>query len=308
MREQTLDRLIRIGLRAVAVGIALVAIAWFLPRPDSGPSLIDRQIAAGEKAVRANPTKVGLRLRLANAYRAAHRPDSALQQYAEVLKLEPKQGTALLGRAEIFSEKGDLAGARRSFERLIGKDTGAEFARVNPQLETAYYGLSAVMLRQHRTNDAMREVGKALKIEPTDADAWYLLGTAALQSGAYERAVKALRRAVLFVPSGWCEPYEQLAKAYTAQRRNAQAQYAGAMVELCEKRPADAERRLQPLASGPVAVDAMLGLGMAAEAQSQRGSAAQWYRKVLAADPKNFNARSGLARLSGQAGGHTRGA
>lgn len=304
MREQTLDRLIRFGIKAVVVGIALVAVAYFLARPHPGPSLVERQIAAGEKAVRSNPTNIGLRLQLANVYRAAKKPDGALEQYAEVLKVESNQSTALLGRGEILAEKGDLAPARQSYAQLIGKTTGAEFARVNPQLETAYYGLGSVMLKQNQATEAMQEVQKALKIEPTDADAWYLLGTAALEAGSYERAVKALRQAVLFVPTGWCEPYAQLAKAYGAQHRVPQAEYASAMVELCEKKPADAVVRLKPLTSGPVAVDAMLGLGMAAEAESQPASATRWYRKVVAADPQNFNARTALARLGVHTGGN----
>jgi tetratricopeptide (TPR) repeat protein len=302
MREQTLDRLIRTGLKAVAVGIALVAIVYFLDRPATAPSLVDRQIAAGEKAVRASPANLGLRLRLAEVYRAANRLDGALEQYGAVLKVEPNQA-ALLGRGEVLAEKGELSAARQSFEKAVGKTRGGEFARVDPRLEGAYYALGSVMLKQHQAKEAMREETKALTIEPTDADALYVFGTAAVQAGAYDRAVKALRSAVLFVPSGWCEPYEQLANAYRAQRLGPQMEYARAMVELCQKRPADAARHLQRLTSGPVAVDAMLGLGMAAEAQSQPAAATRWYRRVLATDPKNFNARGGLARLGVPAGG-----
>jgi tetratricopeptide (TPR) repeat protein len=297
VREQTLDRLIKIGLKAVVLGSAVVAVAYYLNQPDSGPSLVQRQITAGEHAVRSNPTNVEFRLELANVYRAAKKPDQALEQYGGVLKVESDNSTALLGRAEILSEKGDLAEARRSFRTLIGKTTGKEYSRVNPQLETAYYGLSVVMFKEHQASAAIHEVRKALKIEPTDADAWYLLGNASLQAGAYQTAVKALREAVLYVPNGWCQPYEQLSRAYQAQHRGPQSEYADAMVRLCEKKPADATARLERLTSGPAAIDAMLGLGMAAETQSQRASATRWYRKVLAADPKNFNARGGLTRL-----------
>lgn len=302
MREQTLDRLIRTGLGAAAVGIALVALFYFLERPHAAPSLVERQIAAGEKAVRASPANVGLRLHLAEVYRAANRPESALEQYSAVLKVEPNQA-ALLGRGEILAKKGELSAARQSFEETIGKTSGAEFARVNPQLEGAYYGLGSVMLKQHQAKEAMLQEQKALKIEPADADALYVLGTAAVEAGTYDRAVKALQQAVLYVPSGWCEPYEQLANAYRAQHRAPQMEYASAMMELCEKKPADASRRLARLTSGPVAVDAMLGLGMAAEEESRRASAAHWYRKVLAADPGNFNARGGLGRLGVHVGG-----
>jgi tetratricopeptide (TPR) repeat protein len=301
MREQTLDRLIRLGLKAVAVGIALAAVVYFLDRPATAPSLVNRQIAAGEKAVRGHPANVGLRLQLAEVYRAANRPESALEQYSAVLKVEPSQ-VALLGRGEVLAGQGNLAAAKQAFERAIVKG-GGQYAKVNPQLEGAYYGLGSVMLKQRQAKEAMVQEQKALKIEPTDADALYVLGTAAVETGAYGRAVKALRQAALFVPSGWCEPYEQLANAYRAQHRKPQTEYAGAMVELCEKKPADASRRLARLTSGPAAVDAMTGLGMAAEAESHRASAVRWYRKVLAADPSNFNAQGGLTRLGVHVGG-----
>jgi tetratricopeptide (TPR) repeat protein len=297
MSEQTLDRLIRVGLKALVVGIALAAIIYFLERRDTTPSLVERQIAAAEAAVREQPAETGLRLRLADMYRAAKRPDDALEQYDAVLEVEAGQSTALLGRGEVLAESGSLSGAKQSFEKVIGRTKGAEFATVDPQLEAAYYGLGSVMLKQHRAKGAMRAAKKAVDIEPTDADALYLLGTAAVKAGTYGQAVKALRQAVLFVPTEWCEPYEGLSKAYSAQHRKPYAEYASAMVELCEEDPAGASQRLKRLASGPVAVDAMLGLGMAAEAQSHRASAARWYRKVLAADPESFNARGGLARL-----------
>jgi hypothetical protein len=69
------------------------------------------------------------------------------------------------------------------------------------------------------------------------------------------------------------------------------------MTDLCNKKPADARRKLEPLVTGPVSIDAMTGLAMTAEADSDRAGAIRWYRKVLAADSKNFSAASGLSRL-----------
>lgn len=303
MREQTLDRLIRVGSKALAVGVIAVAVVYYLDQRDTTPSLVDRQIAAGEAAVRQKPEATGLRLRLADVFRAAKRPDDALAQYDAVLKVEANQSAALLGRGEVLAEKGQLTEATQSYKKIIGKTKGEEFAGVDPQLEAAYYNLGSVMLKQHRAKTAMREAKRAVKIEPTDADALYLLGTAAVESHAYGPGIEALRKAVLFVPTEWAEPYEELAKAYRAQHRKPQAEYAVAMAELCKKDPAGATQRLKPLTSGPVAVDAMLGLGMAAEAQSQRASAIRWYRKVVAVDSENFNARGGLARLGVPIGG-----
>jgi tetratricopeptide (TPR) repeat protein len=298
MRERTLDRLIRIGIVVVVVVVGFEAVNYVLDRLNEQPSLVERQIDAAEKAVREQPNEIGLRLRLAEIYRVANQPDSALTQYDEVLKLEEAQSTALLGRAEVLAEKGDNAEAVKSFRKVIGSAGGQEFASVDPQLEAAYYGLGSVLLEEGEAKKAVKALQRTVKIEAGDADAWNLLGTAALAAGSPGQAVKALRQAVLFVPTGWCEPYEELSKAYHKLHRKPYARYATAMVDLCEERPADATRRLRPLASGPVAVDAMLGLGMAAEAESDRAAAARWYRKVLAVDAGNFNARSNLSRLS----------
>ena len=69
------------------------------------------------------------------------------------------------------------------------------------------------------------------------------------------------------------------------------------MVDFCKKKPDKAKRRLKQLTSGPVAVDARLGLGMIAEAKSDRSGAIRSYKKVLVTDAANSTARMGLTRL-----------
>jgi len=298
MREKTLDRLIRIGLVAVVVLIGIGAIGYAIDRLNQSPSLLDRQISAAEQAVRDEPNETGPRLALAETYRVADRLDSALDQYDEVLKQEGSQGTALLGRAEVLAEKDESAEAAKSFRKIIKSTKGEEFAGVNSQLEAAYYGLGSVLMDRGAAKEALKMLKRAVEMEPGDADVWNLLGEAAGQAGSSQLAVKAFRQAVMFVPTGWCEPYEGLAKAYRRLHRKPDAQYATAMVDMCEERLTDATRRLKPLVSGPAAVDAMLGLGMIAELESNRAAAARWYKKVLAIDDENFNARNGLGRLS----------
>lgn len=298
MREGTIDRLIKIGLALIVLAVAVEVSDYFLDWRSGEESLVERQIKTAEDAVREEPNETGLRLQLAEIYRAADRSDDALNQYDEVLELEENQSTALLGRGEVLSEQGEQAEAEDAFDAVIDASGEGEFAGVDPQLEAAYYGLASLSLEEGKAKKAVDAARRAVQIESMDADAWNLLGSAALAAGDPGLAVKALRRAVLFVPTGWCEPYEGLSAAYRKLDRKPYAEYASAMVDLCEERPADATRRLRPLASGPVRVDAMLGLGMAAEAESHRASAARWYRKVLVIDAENFNARSNLSRLT----------
>lgn len=296
--DRTLTRLLAVGAATLVIGTATFGIIYFLDQKvDRGFSLIDRQVESAEQAVQAAPGNIVSRLQLAQLYQSANRLDEALKQYNEILTAEQSHRIALLGRGDILIAKGDFTQAAREFQKIVSSSASGEFASVDPQLQRAVYNLGWIALKQARAKDAIKLLETAVKMEPTDADAWYLLGTANLKAGAPELAVKALKRALEFVPTGWCEPYTELSKAYTTLKRTLEVQYANAMVDFCQNRPADARRRLQSLTAGPIAVDAMLGLGMIAERESERQSAIGWYQKILTIDPKNFNANMGLSRL-----------
>lgn len=302
--DRTLNRLIVGSILVLVIGIPLVGVIYFLDQSvDPGPTLIQRQVATAEGAVRTQPNNVGLRLVLATAYVEAGRIDDAIHQYDEILKVNSAHRGALLGKAGVLAGKGDLNGAKALYQQMVEQAKGGEFAGADPQLEQAYYGLGSVAVKQGRVADAVTALEAALKIDATDADAWNLLGAARLKAGAPDKAVEALRKAILFVPTGWSEPYATLAQAYKALGKTAEAEYAAAMADFSDRRPAQAKQRLETLTSGPVAVDAMLGLGMISETEGDRDAAARWYQKVLALDPQNFNAQVGLGRIGGETPG-----
>lgn len=299
--ERTLSRLIRWAAIALAVLLVLFGVAYVLgQRVDAGPALSERQITAAEDAVRAAPQQVALRLQLAATYRSAGRVDDAMIQYDEVLKALPGNSAALIGRGTALMDQGDLDAAAKAFTSITAASKSAEFSNIDPQVEAAHYYLGSIAATQGALPTAEKELLKALAMDGADADALYLLGTVHLQQDANEKAVEVLRKALLMVPTGWCEPYAALRTAYSNLTLAAQAEYAGAMVDFCEQRPADASTRLAALTTGPVALDAMLGLGLIAETTSDRPGAAGWYSKALVEDPGNAAATTALARLEGE--------
>ncbi len=299
--DRTLGRVIKVGILLLVLGVPVFGFVYLRDQyVPSGTSLIDRQIADAEQAVRSQPNKIALRLNLAAAYLAAKWYDDALNRYDEILQVDRGEPQALLGRGDILVLQGKLDDAKAAYEALVAEavgSSGGEFAAADPNLEHAYYGLGSVALKQHLPKDAVTDLEAAVKIDSSDADSWHLLGVANLEIGLPDKAVAASRQAILFIPTGWCEPYQTLHDAYQQLGDKPQAQYAGAMVAVCQKRPDDAKRQLEPLTSGPVAVDAMLGLGLIADSKSDRATAISWYTKVLAQDPGNFTATSGLAAL-----------
>ena len=296
--DRTLTRLIRYGAIALAVMlVAFIAFYYKGQHVDSGPSLGERQIDSAEQAVRQAPQNVAARLSLAATYLKDGRPADALTQYEEILRAVPGNRAAMLGAGTAKMQDGDLDGAVALFAKIVAGTKNVEFSNVDPQLQSAYYWLGSIAAQRGNYDDAVKNIRASLKVDDSDADSWYLLGTLQIKQGDPQGAVASLKRAIAFVPTGWCEPYSALRDAYTASKAAELAEYAGAMGDFCGKRPDDATRRLSALTTGPAATDAMLGLGLIAETQSDRTAAVDWYRKVLVADPKNATAITALGRL-----------
>jgi len=296
--DRASSRLLRWGALVLVIGIAAFGVIYYQDQHvDAGPSLVGRQIAGAEAAVKKEPNNVQTRLQLAAAYRADQRLDDALKQYDEILKADKINRTALLGRGGVLIDKGDLTAAAVAYRTITAEARGGEFAGADPQLQEARYFLGSIAVKQGKTKEAIKELEAALKINRADSDALYLLGVAQLKDGAPKLAVASLKQALLFVPTGWCEPYSQLTLAYGKLAQVPEKAYATAMESFCLKKPAAAKSQLKALTNGPVAVDALLGLGLIAETESNNPEAVSWYKKVLAVDLKNGAAISALSRL-----------
>ncbi len=282
----------------LVVGVPLIGALYFFDQyRDPGPTLDQRTIAAAEALVRRQPNLVSARIALADAYARAGRPRDAVTQYGEVLREQPTHVAALLGRAAAYEQLGDLDAAAKDYQAEVDAAGNGEMARVDPQLEAAYYGLGAIALKRGDAAQAAVLLDKALAIQPTDADALYLFASARLALGDARSAIEPLRDAVALVPTGWREPYDALSQAYAKQGDAAGSRYATAMSAFCAGHPDEARTTLESLVSGPHAADALLGLGLIAEQSGDGETAAAYYARVLNVDPGNFNAVSGMGRV-----------
>lgn len=298
--DRTTTRLIIAAGLVLLIGIPLIALIYVQDqyRP-AGPALIDREIQAAEDAVKADPNLLTARLALAQLYTKSGRLADAVKQYDQILIVSPDAGSALLGRATANVALEALDAAAVDFQKVVDLARGGEMAGADRQLESAYYGLGVIALRQDRPEDAVVHLADAVSINRTDADALLLLGTALLEAGDPERAVTATEKAIALVPLGWCEPYAQVASAYTALGDTAGAGYGTAMVAFCEGRTDEARAALAGLTTGAHAVEALVGLGLIAETESDLAGALDAYTKAVALEPDDFAATTGLARAGG---------
>ena len=296
--EPPTSRLPRLLTLVLVVGVlAFAGIYYQDQHVDAGPSLVGRQIAGAEAAVKKTPNNLQVRLQLAAAYLQDKRPDDALKQYDVILQADKANRPALLGRGHILIEKGDLKAAAASYHKITDVAVKGEFAGADPQAQEAHYFLGSIAVTQGNTKVAIAELTAALSITRTDSDALYLLGLARLKEGSTQLAVDSFKQALLFVPTGWCEPYTQLALAYGKLANAPQKSYSTAMADFCLKKSDEAKAQLKTLTTGPVKVDALLGLALIAETESNKTEAVSWYQKTLTVDAKNVSAISGLSRL-----------
>lgn len=293
-----LVRFLRIGAVLLAVMLVGFGVLYFRDQHvTAAPSLVSQQIDAAENAVRTAPNNVSARINLGAMYTEAKRYDEAVAQFDEVLKVDSGNTDARMGKGTALLTKGDLTAAKVEFTKVTEQKRTGEFAGADTRLEAAHYYLGVIANKQGQSLQAVDELGKALAIEPTDSDAMYQVALAQAQLGKHADAVTSLKRALTFVPTGWCEPYTQLQASYTALTQPEQATYAGAMGLFCQGKSSDAKQQLTTLTAGPAGVDAMLGLGLIAQVDKDTQTAVAWYRSVLAKDPKNMTAISYLAAL-----------
>jgi tetratricopeptide (TPR) repeat protein len=298
LSDRTINRLIVGAIVAIVIIVPLIGVIYFLDRStDPGPSMAQRAVTTAEEAVRKEPNNVSARMALATSYLQSERYKDAVAQYDEVLKVVVDHRGALLGRGNAYLLLDDQASATKDYERLVEVASGGEQANADPQLEEAYFRLGDIALRQGRNDEAIELLTSALAISRTDADAMNLLGAAYVKTGKAEDAVPVLKRAIAFVPTGWCEPYQNLADAYKALNNVDGAAYASGMVSWCGGDAAAARLALAPLTDGELAVEALLGLGQIAEMEGDVAAATEMYQEVLARDPQNSNAIFGMQRI-----------
>jgi tetratricopeptide (TPR) repeat protein len=289
---------IKVLVGALVVVVMIFGVIYYIGQHTaSTPSLAEQSVTVAEKAVTENPNNVAARLTLAAAYGQSERFDEALTQYQEILKFAKDNRTAMFGAAKILYQQANYSAAQRQFEAMVEASGTGEFAGADPQLEEALYYLGNVKLQQGDVPGAITNYQNALKIDRSDADAWNGLGGALLRSGDANGAVDAYQRAITFVPTGWCDPYQGLANAYQTLKNADGSEYAQAMTDICVGKPADAIPRLEAIAGRDFRLQALLGIGIAYDADEDFPNAIEAYRKVVAVDPTNITALNALARL-----------
>lgn len=242
------------------------------------------------------PNNVEARLGIAEAEIAEGRPQTALGQYAQTLKIAPESTRAILSLAMLYDESGDLARAGGYYELALkshSSDPQVQLAAatwyslrgdfsvaekraqialsLKPGLDRAKILLGGIYLQTARYADAIAVLRDVVTANRDNAIAWYSLGLAYRKSGDPAKAITSFASALQ------ARPDDEVARIGQE----------GAAVESLPMD--DAQRRKMGAYH--------FAQGRAFEDRSYLEKALAEYRRGLILDPTSADARIGYARI-----------
>ena len=151
-----------------------------------------------EKLAQVGPTSVWRHLGAAEAHESQGAYDHAIQEYREVLRVEPDRpaihyriGRSLMGRFWQRQSQEDLASAQREFEEEL---------RLHPDNANAAYELGEMRRKSRQNDEAERYFEQAIHYYPDFAEAQLGLAAVLLEKNEAEKALPHAQRAVTVDP------------------------------------------------------------------------------------------------------------
>jgi len=167
-------------------------------------------------ALAAAPQDVDVRVDLAELLMRTDRAEEAATLLEETMKANPAASDARTALIRVYVAKGDLRAARAAAEQLESE---------RPDLAAGWYLGGLIAERQHRSDDAERELEHATRLEPSGTDALTALARLQLSRGRGAQALALVRAAVQRMP-GNAAAHELLGELYAAQKSYPEATQA----------------------------------------------------------------------------------
>ena len=181
-----------------ALGVATVVLLGLGVRSFAQTLLWKDDVTLFTHVVAENPRSYAGHNTVARAYALEGDHERALAHYKKALAIEPANPISLNNVGETLDRMGAHQRAVAHYELVFTKHTPARnnvpvFAMMHTNYAVALFGLQ-------RTDDALRELDVALRLDPTSAEAIYTKGAILFNVGRVQEAIPWLERAVRDAP------------------------------------------------------------------------------------------------------------
>ena len=199
-RVGTIARLLRGGRPQAAVRLAKQILSREPRNPDAHFLLAEAYLADGKAELALMELKIinqlghfgvhcreiPFRRRAAELYRRFRQPEEALKEYLLLLSLEPDNPDNPFQAAQLFEERQMSEKAAQLYRRAV---------QVDGQHVGAHLQLGTLLYRQKRLAEAQHELEAALRLEPDNLEASFLLGRTLKAVHDFPGALRALEKA-----------------------------------------------------------------------------------------------------------------
>ncbi len=147
---------------------------------------LDESVSEFKKALALNPPDTAnVHYNLGDTYDKEDQIDSAIREYREAKRLDPSRIDVRENLAVTLSRRDSLAGIKE-FNELIA---------MAPDFALAHAGVADAMLFRADYQGAEAESRKAIQLDPSDPDAFVILGQALEEQGRYDDATQTYLKA-----------------------------------------------------------------------------------------------------------------
>jgi len=182
-----------------------------------------------QKIVAMDPDHARTRTLLGTAYFRNNLTDAAIRELQHALKLDPTSRTARYTLGNAFLQQEAWQSAVDTFKALIEIDPF--HAKAHFSLGTAYRRIGETETAQRNLRrfevlsieeEQLTHLKRFVRLNPTNAEAWYRLGRIQLKRHLYTEATQSLERYIALVPQE-TRGYEALGYAHFQQQNYKQA-------------------------------------------------------------------------------------
>ncbi len=238
------------GLVAALMLAALAVLTWVQVGYWHDP------LTLWERALAVTRDNYIARDHLTSYYLKNNRPDQAMAQAVEAVRIHPGSPTLHYSLGVVLLTLG------RNDEAAVAL---LDAVHIDPASADAWHNLGVARLRQGRPEQAARSLGQALALEPGSADTRANLGLALWRSGHREEGLRAMQSALDLDP--------ELADAW----------HGLGIANLTQGRPEEATKALaQALRLNPGLIGAYSNLGLALGRRGQWAGAVGCHRRAVA--------------------------
>jgi Flp pilus assembly protein TadD len=150
-----------------------------------------RAAAEFETSQRLHADRAENRVTLGIFFAAVDRAADAEAEYRAAIRLAPTFAPAYVNLADLLRARGDEAHA----ERILNDGLAA-----SPNDATLHHALGLLFARASKSDDALRELGRAVSLEPSNARFAYVYAVALEGNHRLPEAIRVLKRALLAHP------------------------------------------------------------------------------------------------------------